>query len=68
MKGRTAVYEVMPISDVVRDMVLRECAGSQLHAQAVAEGMMTMRQAALRKVTDGITTPEEVARVLFSSE
>ena len=62
------MYEVMPISDTVRDMVLRECAGTQLHAQAVAEGMMTMREAALRKVADGVTTPEEVARVLYASE
>ncbi len=68
MKGRTAVYEVMTISDTMRDMVLKEASGSQLHAQAVAEGMMTMREAAIRKVVEGVTTPEEVARVLFSAD
>jgi type IV pilus assembly protein PilB len=68
MKGRTAVFEIMPMSETLRDMVLRRCSGQILRGQAIAEGMMTMREAAIRKVMEGITTPEEVARVLFTED
>jgi type IV pilus assembly protein PilB len=68
LKGRTAVFEVMPMSESLRDMVLRRCSGSMLRGQAISEGMTTMREAAIRKVLEGITTPEEVARVLFAEE
>ncbi|HZT42030.1 MAG TPA: GspE/PulE family protein [Chthonomonadaceae bacterium] len=68
MKGRTAVYEIMPMSDKLRDMVLRRESGSQLRGQAIAEGMMTMREAGIRKALQGMTTLEEVTRVLFSED
>ena len=68
MKGRTAVYEVMPMSEALRDMVLKRAGGSQLRGQAIAEGMMTMREAGIRKALAGMTTLEEVTRVLFSED
>ena len=39
--------------------------GVELADHAVAEGMCTMRQSGVRKVLDGVTTPEEVLRVLY---
>jgi len=68
MKGRTAVYEVMPMSEMLRDMVLRRCAAAEIRGQAIREGMVTMRESAIRKVLDGTTTSEEVARVLFADD
>ncbi len=68
MKGRTGVYELMPMSDTLRGMVLKRASGQELRDQAIAEGMITMREAALRKMLIGQTTAEEVTRVLFSED
>ena len=68
MRGRTAVYELMPMSETLREMTLKRSPGSQMHDQAVAEGMITMRESGLRKALEGATTLEEVTRVLFSEE
>jgi type II secretory ATPase GspE/PulE/Tfp pilus assembly ATPase PilB-like protein len=68
MKGRTAVYEFMPMSETLKDLTLRSRPSSQLRSQAVAEGMVTMRRAAVIKALAGITTLEETARVLFADE
>ncbi len=68
MKGRTAVYEIMTMTDSLRDLVLSGAPSSQIKEQAIADGMVTLRQAAQRKVMEGITTPEEMLRVLFLEE
>ncbi len=68
MKGRTAVYEYMPMSESIKDLLLRSVPSSQLRAQAIAEGMATMRSNAVDKVLTGITTLDEMARVLFMEE
>ncbi|MCW3095369.1 MAG: type ii secretion system protein e [Chthonomonadaceae bacterium] len=66
MKGRTAVYELMPMTDVIREMVMRNAPTESIHHQAVSAGMLTMRNAGLEKVLMGQTTPDELLRVLFS--
>jgi type IV pilus assembly protein PilB len=68
MIGRTAVYELMPMSESLRELTLSGAPAPQLRSQAISEGMVTMRQAAMNKVRSGITTLEEVARVLFHEE
>ena len=68
MKGRIAVYEYMPMSDSLKDMLLKSVPSSRLRAQAIAEGMVTMKGDAIQKVVSGITTLEETARVLFMDE
>ena len=65
MKGRTATYEIMAMSDSIRDKVLARCSAADLMAQAVKDGMVPMRDAGVRKVLEGVTTPEEVLRVLY---
>jgi type II secretory ATPase GspE/PulE/Tfp pilus assembly ATPase PilB-like protein len=68
MKGRTAVYEIMTMSDSLRAMVLNQTSGSELKAQAIAEGMTPMRASGRQKVIDHATTPEEVLRVLYTED
>ncbi len=68
MRGRTAVFEVMPMSDPIREMVLRRSSASIVRGQAITEGMMVMRDAGMRKALAGLTTIEEVVRVLMGPE
>jgi len=63
MKGRVAIYEVMPISQELRDLVLRNAPTAEIREVAQSQGMRSLRQNALRKVLDGVTTVEEVLRV-----
>ncbi len=63
MKGRVAIYEVMPISQELRDMILKGAPTADLRRMAQSQGMKTLRQAGLIKVLDGVTTMEEVLRV-----
>jgi type IV pilus assembly protein PilB len=60
--GRTGVYEVFHLSPRIRKMVLDRASTDELKAQAVEEGMLTLRQDAIRKMLLGDTTPEEVLR------
>ncbi len=66
MKGRVALYEVMPIDEALRDMILKSAPTAELRRVAQGQGMKTLRQAGLRKVTEGVTTVEEVLRVTLA--
>ena len=61
-KGRVGLYEVMEISEEVRELILVGASGLELRRKAVDEGMITLRRSGLYKVMDGVTTIEEVAR------
>jgi len=63
MKGRVAIYEVMPVSQEIRDLIIRNAPTAELGETAQAQGMKTLRQNALQKVLDGVMTVEEVLRV-----
>jgi type IV pilus assembly protein PilB len=63
MKGRVAIYEIMPISQEIRDLILKAAHTGELRQVAQGQGMKTLRQAGLLKVLDGTTTVEEVLRV-----
>ncbi len=62
--GCTAVYEVMVVSDSIRDLILDGATTRQIQHRAIEEGMLTLRQAALLKVAQGRTTMEEVRRAV----
>jgi type IV pilus assembly protein PilB len=62
-RGRHGVYEVLEISTEIRRMILGGSHASEIHEAAVAAGMVTLREDACLKVTQGITTVEEVVRV-----
>src|SRR5258705_5137584 len=66
MKGRVAIYEVMPITETLRDLVLKDASTAELREAAQREGMKTLRQAGLQKVLEGTTTAAEVLRVTMS--
>jgi type IV pilus assembly protein PilB len=63
MKGRVAIYEVMPVTTELRDLMLRNATTNEIRDTACSQGMKTLRQNALQKVIDGVTTVEEVLRV-----
>ena len=66
MKGRVAIYEVMPVTEPLRDMILKNAATADIREQAQKDGMRTLRQSGLAKVLDGTTTVEEILRVTLS--
>jgi type IV pilus assembly protein PilB len=61
-KGRVGLYEVMEVTDEVRELVLVGASALELRRKAVEEGMLTLRASGLRKVKDGVTTIDEVVR------
>jgi type IV pilus assembly protein PilB len=67
MKGRVAIYEVMPITTEIRDLILRNATTNEILDAACSQGMKTLRQNALQKVIDGVTTLEEVLRVTLGT-
>jgi type IV pilus assembly protein PilB len=66
MKGRVAIYEVMPVGEELRDAILKNQGTAELRAIAQSAGMRSLRQAGLMKVIEGTTTIEEVLRVTLS--
>ena len=61
-KGRVGLYEVMEVTDELRELILVGASALELRRKAVDDGMITLRQSGLRKVKEGVTTLEEVAR------
>jgi len=61
--GRIGIYEVMVISPAIREMIAAEADSHLIRAQAVKEGMSTLRESGLEKILHGLTTPGEVRRV-----
>ena len=61
-KGRVGLYEVMELTDELKELVLVGASSMELRKKAVEEGMITLRQSGLRKIKDGMTTLEEVLR------
>lgn len=64
-KGRVALYEVMPVTTAIRDLIFTQANASDLRKKAIEEGMITLRQSGLTKIKNGITTIEEVIRETF---
>jgi type II secretory ATPase GspE/PulE/Tfp pilus assembly ATPase PilB-like protein len=59
-KGRIGIFEVLPMSDAVQELLLKNSSGEQIKAQAIKEGMVTMQQDGVLKVLEGITTFSEI--------
>lgn len=66
-RGRLGVFEVMQITDSIRDMILAREASHIIKEEAANQGMITLEEAALRKVLEGQTTSEELIRVAFEA-
>ncbi|MBC8370612.1 MAG: Flp pilus assembly complex ATPase component TadA [Planctomycetes bacterium] len=61
--GRTALYELMPMTDDLRELVMNNESATILKRAAIAGGMRTLRSDGALKVIEGITSPDEVLRV-----
>ncbi len=66
--GRVGIFEIMTMSDTIRTMVTKRVSSSEIRAQAIKEGMVTMMKDGMRKVKEGITTPSEVLRNAYSGD
>jgi general secretion pathway protein E len=64
-RGRTGIHEVLPYSDAVKKLTIEQTNLEMLRAQAVKEGMVTLRDNAIRKFLSGVTTYQEVLRVTW---
>jgi len=59
-KGRVGIYQVMPVSEEMQRIILRDGSSLEIAAQAGREGVRTLRQSGLHKVKQGVTSLEEV--------
>ena len=66
--GRTGVFEILTMSDAIRQLFLEDAPRFRLWEQALEDGMTYLRRDGMEKVEAGITTPYEVMRVLFTLE
>jgi type II secretory ATPase GspE/PulE/Tfp pilus assembly ATPase PilB-like protein len=66
-RGRIGIFEVMRITDEIKDIIIRGGHAPEIRLAAVRSGMSTLRHSAFRKVIEGITTIEEVRRSVFVS-
>ncbi|HZI20344.1 MAG TPA: type IV-A pilus assembly ATPase PilB [Pyrinomonadaceae bacterium] len=61
-KGRIGLYEVMEITDEVRELILIGASALELRKRAIEDGMISLRESGLHKIRSGVTTLEEVVR------
>jgi type IV pilus assembly protein PilB len=62
---RIGVYELLPITDAVRELVLDKRSHEELRKLARAEGMRTLQEESVRLITTGVTTAAEVMRSIY---
>jgi len=61
-KGRVGLYEVMPLKEEVKELILSRASTSEIKKEAIRLGMKTLRQSGIAKIKDGLTSIEEVLR------
>ena len=64
-KGRIALYEVMPLKEELKEMILEGASADELKKTSVRLGMKTLRASGLTKIKTGVTTIEEVLKITF---
>ncbi len=67
-RGRTAIHELLDLSDNIREMIVERRPGSEVRRAAEAEGLRSLRESALKKVFAGVSTLHEINRVTFVHE
>jgi type IV pilus assembly protein PilB len=65
-KGRLGIYEIMLLNEEVAELIVRRAPLADIKEAAKANGMITLQMDGLRKVLDGMTTPDEIRRVVFT--
>jgi type IV pilus assembly protein PilB len=61
-KGRVGLYEVLEVTDEIRELILIGASALELRKKAIEDGMISLRESGLHKIRAGITTIEEVVR------
>ena len=61
--GRTGIFEILPVDDAIKPLVIEGGDAPRIKREAVKNGMRTLRQSALRKLAEGVTSYDEVIRV-----
>jgi type IV pilus assembly protein PilB len=64
-RGRSAIHELLELDDEIREMLLAKKPGSEIRKKAKEKGMAFLRDSALERVRDGITTLREINKVTF---
>ena len=67
-RGRQCITEFLDLTDEIKEMILADRPLSEIRYRAVTDGMITLRQSALKKVLNGETSLKEINRVTFSEE
>ena len=67
-RGRTAIHELLNMSDNIREMIIERRPGSEVRRAAESEGLRSLRESALEKVFSGVSTLHEINRVTFVEE
>jgi general secretion pathway protein E len=67
-RGRTGVFEILPLSDNIRMQILNHASAAEVRQQAIEEGMVPLIKDAMLKVKAGISTPSEVLRTAYFIE
>ncbi len=67
-RGRVALYEVMPFTDRLKELVLEGCSTAELKAGMLADGIDSLRRAGIKKCLEGMTTIDEVLRVTAADQ
>jgi type IV pilus assembly protein PilB len=62
-RGRAGLYEVMEVTDAIRQLILDRASAKAIKEQSMKQGMLTLRMCAVRKLLSGATTVEEMMRV-----
>ncbi|HEV2800608.1 MAG TPA: GspE/PulE family protein [Pyrinomonadaceae bacterium] len=67
-RGRTAIHELLNLSDNIREMIIERRPGSEVRRAAEQEGLASLRESALKKVFAGVSTLHEINRATFVEE
>jgi type II secretory ATPase GspE/PulE/Tfp pilus assembly ATPase PilB-like protein len=62
-RGRIGIFELLPINDTIRELIMKGATVRELKEKAVSLGMRTLRQDGIEKVVKGFTSVDEVLRV-----
>lgn len=65
-KGRIALYEVMPFTESIKELVLNGASSAEIKRAAIKDGMKSLRMSGITKVGEGVTTIEEILRVTMA--
>jgi type IV pilus assembly protein PilB len=64
-RGRSAIFEIMSVSENIRQLIVSGASSDVLRREAIQSGMKTLRQSGVQKILDGLTSVEEVLTTTF---